>query len=40
MSKPDLLLICGVTERMMDRLTAEFTVHAANGISDLDSFLE
>lgn len=27
MSKPDLLLISNATERMMDRLNAEFTVH-------------
>ena len=38
MSKPDLLLICGVTDRMMDRLTAEFTVHQIQSIPDLDAF--
>ena len=40
MSKPDLLLICGVTDRMMDRLTAEFSVHPVKDIPDLDAFLD
>ena len=39
MAKPELLLICGVTDRMMGRLTAEFTVHNVRDIPDLDAFL-
>jgi len=39
MAKPDLLLNCGVTDRMMKRLVAEFVVHAVGDIPDLDAFL-
>ncbi|MEY8829444.1 2-hydroxyacid dehydrogenase [Sedimentitalea sp. XS_ASV28] len=37
--KPDLLVIGGVTERMMDRLTAEFTIHALYDQPDEAAFL-
>ena len=35
----DLLLISGATPRMMDRLTAEFTVHDIQTIDDMPTFL-
>lgn len=37
--KPDLLLIGSVTDRMMSRITAEFTVHALNRQTDEAGFL-
>ncbi|WP_424985323.1 2-hydroxyacid dehydrogenase [Microbulbifer sp. S227A] len=38
-AKPDLLVIGGVTERMMGRLTAEFTVHALYDQPDQGAFM-
>jgi lactate dehydrogenase-like 2-hydroxyacid dehydrogenase len=37
--KPDLLMIGSVTDRMMDRLTAEFTVHALDAQAEEAGFL-
>lgn len=37
--KPDLLLIGGATNRMMDRLNAAFTVHFQSDINDMTRFL-
>lgn len=38
MSKPDLLLIGGATDVMMERMEAEFTIHKANDINDFSSW--
>ncbi|WP_216641167.1 2-hydroxyacid dehydrogenase [Oceaniglobus roseus] len=38
--KPGLLLIGGATQRMLDRFTAEFTLHKLADIDDLPAFLK
>ncbi len=40
MSKPGLLLIGGATDIMLDRMSAEFTLHKLNEIKDFNTWVE
>ncbi|WP_299301419.1 2-hydroxyacid dehydrogenase [uncultured Litoreibacter sp.] len=39
MSKPDLLMIGGATDVMLERMEAEFTLHKMNDIKDFDAWV-